>query len=284
MKKGFTILILFLADCFSLAAQNDSLHFATSIWEVKRLTRGVEKKTIHFDSDLFHSSQNISIVSVKKKKRIFAIGYEAKELKITSEFGKAHRALAAINGTFFDTKNGGSVDYLRMDGKVISENTLLKSGARAVHQKAAIIIKKGRLEISKWNGLDDWEAKIEGDEVMNSGPLLIEDRISQKLDSSGFTFTRHPRSAIATTRRHVLLITIDGRNENAAGMNLYELQSIMRWLNAKDAINLDGGGSTTLWIDGEGVINYPSDNKRWDHEGERKVANVILVMKGSKRK
>ena len=52
--------------------------------------------------------------------------------------------------------------------------------------------------------------------------------------------------------------------------------------HASDAINLDGGGSTTLWITNykdNGVVNFPTDNKKWDHEGERKVANVVLLKK-----
>jgi exopolysaccharide biosynthesis protein len=56
----------------------------------------------------------------------------------------------------------------------------------------------------------------------------------------------------------------------------------MRWLHATDAINLGGGGSTTLWINNyndSGVVNFPTDNKKWDHEGERKVANVVLLKK-----
>ena len=43
------------------------------------------------------------------------------------------------------------------------------------------------------------------------------------------------------------------------------------------AINLDGGGSTTLWTKKTGVINHPYDNKKFDHEGERTVPNLIVV-------
>ena len=45
-----------------------------------------------------------------------------------------------------------------------------------------------------------------------------------------------------------------------------------------EAINLDGGGSSTMYIKDEGVINFPSDNKQHDHEGERPVSNAILVL------
>ena len=48
-------------------------------------------------------------------------------------------------------------------------------------------------------------------------------------------------------------------------------------LGMKDAINLDGGGSTTLWTAKTGVINHPYDNKTFDHEGVRTVPNLIVV-------
>ncbi|MGJ7033410.1 phosphodiester glycosidase family protein [Niabella hirudinis] len=44
-------------------------------------------------------------------------------------------------------------------------------------------------------------------------------------------------------------------------------------------INFDGGGSSTLWTRKRGVINHPSDNKKWDHAGERSVANVLYYSK-----
>src|SRR5690606_26319921 len=101
------------------------------------------------------------------------------------------------------------------------------------------------------------------------------------LDSIPFVLTRHPRTAVAVTdKNRVLLITIDGRQANSAGVSLFELGKIMKWLKVKDGINLDGGGSTTFWLKDypdDGVVNYPTDNKKWDHKGERKVANVLLL-------
>ena len=44
-----------------------------------------------------------------------------------------------------------------------------------------------------------------------------------------------------------------------------------------DALNLDGGGSSTLWTAQEGILNHPYDNKRFDHEGERGVPNCIVI-------
>ena len=48
-------------------------------------------------------------------------------------------------------------------------------------------------------------------------------------------------------------------------------------LGMTDAINLDGGGSTTLWTEKTGVINHPYDNRKFDHDGERSVPNLIVV-------
>ena len=61
-------------------------------------------------------------------------------------------------------------------------------------------------------------------------------------------------------------------------MSLEELQKTISWLGAKHLINLDGGGSTTMYIKDKGVVNYPSDNKKLDHFGERKVANALLLL------
>lgn len=117
---------------------------------------------------------------------------------------------------------------------------------------------------------------------MTCGPLLLHKSHRAYLDSNAFNKNRHPRSAIALTTEHkLILITVDGRNAQAYGMSLIELSNVLKWLKGKDALNLDGGGSTTLYIKDEGkngIVNYPTDNKLFDHEGERAVANAILVL------
>ena len=65
-------------------------------------------------------------------------------------------------------------------------------------------------------------------------------------------------------------------------MSIWEFAHLIKILGGEDALNLDGGGSTTLWMSGapdNGVVNYPSDNKMFDHEGERKVPNIFYVYK-----
>ena len=68
-----------------------------------------------------------------------------------------------------------------------------------------------------------------------------------------------------------LMITVDGRTESSGGIGLQDLAEYLLSLGATDAMNLDGGGSTTMFVDGK-VVNHPSDK-----EGERKVSDAILV-------
>jgi len=87
-----------------------------------------------------------------------------------------------------------------------------------------------------------------------------------------FVETRHPRTAVAKLKDgKFLMITVDGRSELSGGIGLQDLAEYLLSLGAIDAMNLDGGGSTTMFVGGK-VVNRPSDK-----EGERKVSDVLLV-------
>lgn len=92
-----------------------------------------------------------------------------------------------------------------------------------------------------------------------------------------FSAARHPRSAVGITRGGdtLLLVAVDGRQKASVGMSLGELATTMLGLGAWDALNLDGGGSTTLVV-GDSVVNTPSDPT-----GERAVGDVLLVARDS---
>jgi hypothetical protein len=91
--------------------------------------------------------------------------------------------------------------------------------------------------------------------------------------TSGFAENRHPRTLIGTAPDGAIwLITVDGRQtELSAGMTLAELRAFARRLALANALNLDGGGSTTMWVRGE-VVNSPSDPA-----GPRLVSDALLV-------
>ncbi|MDW8290990.1 MAG: phosphodiester glycosidase family protein [Armatimonadota bacterium] len=106
--------------------------------------------------------------------------------------------------------------------------------------------------------------------LMRRGEILID--APQQGFNEGFSQNRHPRTAVGVTADgKLLLVTVDGRQPMSGGMSLHELAQLMQQLGATDAINLDGGGSTTLAIRGGLVVNSPSEGK------ERPVANAIVV-------
>jgi hypothetical protein len=96
----------------------------------------------------------------------------------------------------------------------------------------------------------------------------------EEKSTKAFVETRHPRTAVAKLKDgKFLMITVDGRSEISGGIGLQDLAEYLLSLGAVDAMNLDGGGSTTMFVDGK-VVNHPSDK-----EGERKVSDALLVRK-----
>ena len=91
-------------------------------------------------------------------------------------------------------------------------------------------------------------------------------------DRDSFTQGRHPRTMAGTTPAgETLPVTVDGRQRGSAGLSLLEATALMAELGATDAVNLDGGGSTTF-VTGGAVRNQPSDG------GERRVVSALAVV------
>lgn len=124
-----------------------------------------------------------------------------------------------------------------------------------------------------------WESLGEYTTVLASGPLLIMDHKIIDHKDEPFNSNRHPRTAIGMTDdNNLIAVVVDGRHSNAHGMSIAELALLMEALGCVRAMNLDGGGSSTAWVKGLGVVNFPSDNKLFDHQGERAVANAICFL------
>jgi len=229
---------------------------------------------------LFDSKQNINLLYVYKSK-LNTVGFEfshsGRRFKRTSDFALENDALAAINGGFFNMDEGGSATYFELEGSVISRtrdpelkwgiSDSIINGAIVINNHFALTIENAQPEIHYMKS--DSERS-----VLVAGPLLLLDKVKMQFPDRRFVTDRHPRSCLCVTETAVVLITIDGRSNEAAGMNLFEVQEFLSSLACVDAINLDGGGSTTLWMKKDGVVNKPSDPR-----GERQVSNVLMVVK-----
>ncbi|MCB1128166.1 MAG: phosphodiester glycosidase family protein, partial [Verrucomicrobiae bacterium] len=118
--------------------------------------------------------------------------------------------------------------------------------------------------------------------AISGGPLLVRNGRRLRIevpDSQSYEFSsmkeRHPRAAIGWDDADFLLVTVDGRQLGVAeGMTLEELAAYLVRLGCREAMNLDGGGSSTLWFDGK-IRNFLCDGY------ERDVANSLVICRKS---
>ncbi len=91
--------------------------------------------------------------------------------------------------------------------------------------------------------------------------------------SDSFVTSRHPRTVLAWNNTHYFMMVVDGRTTESIGMSFQQMADfLIGTLGCLEAVNLDGGGSSTMWVDGT-VRNNPSDGS------ERSVANAVLLVR-----
>lgn len=277
--KRFVLLAIACLACVTAQAQSaaDSLAIVTSKWSTSSPQKGVVHKSLRIDN-LYKGPQSINLIEISRSSKLRLAVAHDNRMRRTSDMAQGHNAAVAVNGTFYNMREGNSTCFYKVDKELIDSTTAYEA---AIRVNGAVHLQGRKVRILDWTR--DIERNYKGNKgtVLAAGPIMLEDGC--KADWSecdeGFIKTKHPRSAIYTTRDgKVVLLTVDGRSSgNAAGMSIPELMHLIRVLGGYDALNLDGGGSTTLWIEGAGVVNYPCDNKKFDHEGERRVSNCIYA-------
>jgi len=165
---------------------------------------------------------------------------------------------------------------------VISANGLVISVAGRARDWARANLRNGshvRIEMKLIPAESEMEAWKHASFIVGGGPQLIKDaRIAITTEAEGiaarFASDRHPRTAIAKLKDgRILIATVDGRQRGVSvGMTLTELANLLLEFGAVDGINLDGGGSTTMVINGK-LVNAPSDQT-----GERPVSDALLIV------
>lgn len=289
-----------------LFAQTDSAALVNAKWRSKEIAPMVVWETVCFShNELFGANENINVIEMPAKfKSARLIIAHSDSLEDTSQQAKKWHALAGINGSFFkmrgadpDTHPGlksvpklepSKLDhnrsgvYLRENNQVISKNQP-KSTFRKRYQQGTIAITDSTVLILKADTANfNWEDGIRAKYMITSGPLMLLAGKNQQIPNDAFCNARHPRTAVGKKANgSIVLFVVDGRFAQSAGMSIPELQKTMRWLGCTDAINLDGGGSSTMYVSGQegyGIVSHPSDNKKFDHAGEREVANSLLIV------
>jgi exopolysaccharide biosynthesis protein len=160
------------------------------------------------------------------------------------------------------------------DGFVISASGSAREWVRQNSGKRTSVRLSLKMSPLETDQKDEWQKATS---IIGGGPQLIKDSRVEITNAAekilpAFVSDLHPRTAIAKLKSgELLLVTVDGRQTASIGMSLTMLADLLIEFGATEAINLDGGGSTTMVIRNR-LVNKPSDTT-----GERPVSDAILI-------
>ena len=190
--------------------------------------------------------------------------------------------LEAIVGGFFLRPHGPALGELWIDGRRIETEPVPDPYQAA---RAAIHVEAGEVRIARRAELPTRPAG----HLLQAGPLLVRDGTALRHldDAEGFvagvhqfdsdiTAGRHPRAAFAVSDRELIALVCDGRRSGVdAGMTLAELADLAAGLGAREAINLDSGGSTALIHRGH-LLNHPYDDQDRPSHSPRPITTAAV--------
>lgn len=186
----------------------------------------------------------------------------------TSDMAEDNNAIFAINGDFYG---------FRDDGYVLRNGIAYRNTARSGDNDALVIDKDGNLSVVSEDDVSLDSLSEEGAwQVLSFGPGLVVDG-EIVVDSSsevGQAMSSNPRTAIGQiSEGHYIVVVSDGRTNESDGLSLLQLAQEFQERGCTVAYNLDGGGSSTMYFNGE-VINNPTSGRS---SGERKVSDIVYI-------
>jgi exopolysaccharide biosynthesis protein len=219
------------------------------------LRSGTDAHVVRVDLDV----ESLDLVASAAAERGLTVG----------EFAQRRGAEVAINGDYFDPA-------LNPIGLAMGDGEVWARADERVRRQEVIGIGDGRVKIfPRAAPLRKPKRWMTG--AVSGWPLVVEDcaPVPKLPGSDHFTNAPHPRTAVGLSadRRQLLLVVADGRRDGVPGLTLPELAALLVEMGACTALNLDGGGSSALWLR-DRIVNQPSDGV------ERKVANHLGVVVG----
>jgi len=216
-----------------------------------------------YDSDVYVAD----VVSIDAKTILNAFAYDTfggKNItQAVSVMAESNDAVFAMNADYASHYD---------EGIVIRNGQILRSSIS--YRDAVVLYNDGTIhtfteeDTTAQELLDDdaWQ-------VWSFGPVLIDDGVIVADKDGGLDRSRvdNPRSSFGmVSTNHFMFVSVDGRSTVSQGVDIEELADILLQLGCVEAYNLDGGGSATMWFDGE-VINVPSEGS------ERKVGDCVYI-------
>lgn len=205
----------------------------------------------------------------------------------TKETYEKSQGILAINGGYFAATS--SVSLIVEDGETIAPGPSeeFTRGAFGMHRGRPQIvwansgIEEGVPYKFEFPDVNSASEKWEVSQAVGGGPVLVKNgklRVSSKEEAFGGShLIRHPRTAIGYKDKNTLLMMlVDGRQDASAGVTLPELGRLMLQIGAKEALNLDGGGSSAMVAANE-VVNIPADITGGNRNSLRKNAGALVL-------
>lgn len=281
MRTKAVIIVAFLSLCCicGMKAQtpSDSLAFVAADWNWQDIGKGAQAG--YAQIKLFDSIQSISVVRYPARKyRTSFVHAPAEQCGTTDDLAKQYKARIAANGSYFNVKKLTPHTYFNFKHKIVGV-----SAPEEVYRSNGVVARRHKcsrdLEIFYYDPEKNESYRKDYYEALSSGPVLVLDGKSPDFPMErSFYYLRHPRTFVGVVDGMIYLVVIDGRFPGQGeGASIPETAAIARYFGCTDALNLDGGGSSTLWSDKTGVINHPYDNHQFDHEGCRKVPNILIA-------
>lgn len=195
-----------------------------------------------------------------------------------------HGVGEAIVGGFFVRADGAALGDVRTQG-IARPSVPFAAPWGAV--RACVHVHHGQVTIARRHELD----VAPRGELLQAGPLLVQDGLPVAHDGedpegfsaaahqfdSNITAGRHPRAALALAGGRLLAVACDGRTPADAGLTLGELAQLLVVLGADQALNLDGGGSTSL-VAGGALVNTPCEGDGTPIPGGRRVVTALAFV------
>lgn len=215
--------------------------------------------------------------------------------RTVKDFAIENRAIAAINGGFFNT-DGSPSGILKIQNRWYGETRKMRAtigwsngGKKALIDKIKIEKRKNRthpfiipyLQPENKAAWQQFENMVSGIPLLMFNHKVVNLHYGEKF-AQKFAKERHARTAIGLLNNgHWIFAVVEKSNDSGSpGMTIKEIASVMQSAGAKAALNLDGGGSSTLYID-RAVVNNPQGDVDEDlgTRVERRVGDVILLLR-----
>lgn len=186
----------------------------------------------------------------------------------TSVMARSAGAILAINGDYYGVQESG---YVLRNGVLYRDTPV--SG-----KEDLVIFADGSFRIIREDEVSAQSLLEAGaEQILSFGPALVENgEVSvEKGQEVSRSKSGNPRTAIGIVgENHYVFVVSDGRTSDSQGLSLYELAEFMQSLGVTTAYNLDGGGSSTLYFNGQ-VVNQPTTNGKKIQE--RSVSDIVCI-------